>query len=413
LARPCLAMAARAEPASKLASQSASGAAAAAPRARKASPMGEWAFYYFGTLALLAALDHWRVLHAGWSAWEALPAELGRLRALLGALDGSNAVARESSLFALGGFVLVAPMTALRALVHRLFLPLATRGSGLVSGSAKCDKYLEQCWLAVYYSVAVCAEVYTLRAVTAHWPPVMTAATRQAVVMSQAAVVAHHAQPEVRAVYLLAYTFYFMELVTLVTSAKARARSDAFVYAIHHVLTVLLISLSYIFMHTHAGLLVLVFHDVGDIFLPVAKCFAYSEEHARAHYSRATFKKVELAGVLFFVLFLLAFAGPRLVLFPVLIYYLAFFGGWSTKDGAFDLTHPRTWARKDEPVASAGAYLTGMLLLLLPLHVYWFRCALRVAYRAVMGVYEDERSDDEEDDPAGEAAAAARCKKAH
>jgi hypothetical protein len=375
-----------------------------APR-RKASPIGEWMFYYFGTLALLAVLDHLRVLHPGWGVWEAMPAQLGGLRALLGALDGSNAVVRENLVFALGGFVLVAPMMVLRALVHRLFLPLATRGSGLVPGSAKCDKYLEQCWLAVYYSVAVCAEVITLRSATAHWPPVMTPTTRQAVVMSHGAVAAHHARPEVRAVYLLAYTFYFMELVTLVTSAKARSRSDAFVYAIHHVLTVLLISFSYLFLHTHAGLLVLVFHDVGDIFLPIAKCFVYTEDHARATFSRANFRKVVMGGVFFFVLFLIAFAGPRLVLFPVFIYYLAYFGGWSTKDGAFDLAHPRAWPRREEPFASAGVYLTGMLLLLLPLHVYWFRCALRVAYRAVMGVYEDERSDDEEDEPAGKAAA--------
>jgi hypothetical protein len=33
-----------------------------------------------------------------------------------------------------------------------------------------------------------------------------------------------------------------------------------------------------------------------------------------------------------------------------------------------------------------------------PLHVYWFRLALRVAYRAVLGLYDDERSDDEYSD---------------
>mmetsp|Transcript_5275 Transcript_5275/g.9913 ORF Transcript_5275/g.9913 Transcript_5275/m.9913 type:complete len:336 (-) Transcript_5275:52-1059(-) len=296
-----------------------------------------------------------------------------------------------------------------RTCVRALFVPLATRGSGLKEGSKKCDKFVEQCWLAVHYIIAVSVEVYALSSSTKQWPPLLTEETKYAQVMAYEDVLEQNERTPLFVAYVLQFSFYFLELLTLILDKRARARSDAFVYAFHHVLTVILIAGSCFGSAFDMGVVILFCHDISDIFLCIAKCFVYTEDHARANYSRRTFKILEALGVFFFVVFLISFGFSRLVLLPMYIYVNAYLNGWcgrdyvEARDGPSPETQPVSeWHYRPDPYKSLSSTMNFGVVFLIPLHVYWFRLALRVAYRAVMGLYDDERSDDEDDAPPDE-----------
>lgn len=314
----------------------------------------------------------------------------------------SDPLYRRRLVFISQALILMVPLAAWRSFVKKLFIPLATQSSGLVLGSLKCDKYLEQCWLALHYSISTILEFYALISIGKHWPPVVTRSTMSAFFMTEKQLIEEKGDSAIDMVYLLQTSFYSLELITLILSKNARRRSDAFVYAIHHLLTVFLLYMSFVFLSTEAGFLVLFFHDVGDVFLPIAKCFSYTEEHARAHYTRATLRMLEYAGVFFFICFLVSFAITRLVLFPMMLKTLLYDLFWYSRSietpesGSMMEWSIAASKQLSPPICSARAYLMVGSSLLVPMHIYWFRLALRVAHRAVNGLYDDERSDDEE-----------------
>mmetsp|Transcript_5642 Transcript_5642/g.8763 ORF Transcript_5642/g.8763 Transcript_5642/m.8763 type:complete len:384 (+) Transcript_5642:53-1204(+) len=356
----------------------------------------EFATYFGGTFAALYVADKNGWLFEGRSAVAMFP-EVSWWRVL-------TEFPGQRALFALYGVVLALPMHFWRNAVKSIFTPLATKGAGLQVGTVKCQKFLEQCWLATHYSIVTVCEIGAVMKATELWPPMVTEKSRHKLINSFEDKLGEGENIWVQGVYLVQFTFYFLELATLVLDKRARARSDAFVYLIHHVVTVMLISFSYIYSFVNIGLLVLLFHDVGDIFLPIAKCFVYSEDHVRVACSKRSFRIVLVSGVFFFVLFMIVFGLSRLVLYPTMIYTAVFYGKWYTRiydpaiDGATPATQdPSAFRVMDEPYASAPAILVVELLLLFGLHVYWFRLILRVAYRAVMGIYDDERSDDEDE----------------
>jgi len=90
-------------------------------------------------------------------------------------------------------------------------------------------------------------------------------------------------------------------------------------YLFHHLYTVLLLTGSWLCKQHRIGSLVLILHDVGDIFLPIGKCYSYAEDHIRATCSRAAVEVHKAVGTFFFVLFIVFFAIPRLVVFGGLI----------------------------------------------------------------------------------------------
>lgn len=54
-----------------------------------------------------------------------------------------------------------------------------------------------------------------------------------------------------------------------------RHKQDFFEQALHHLVTIALIAFSWVFMYVRVGLLILVSHDAGDVFLELAKLFGY------------------------------------------------------------------------------------------------------------------------------------------
>lgn len=368
-------------------------------RVRSVKPLIEFLTFYFGTLAILHILDKHGFLYEGRSAWRMLPPGVS-FRSLVGV------EMLENFPFVLLGVVLVYPLHLWRNLVKSCFVRLAANGAGLQPGSLKYAKFLEQAWLAVHYSAVSSLEIYTIMTTQdSLWPPMISEASREAILMPMSAVSKHHNLGMVRCTYLLQFTFYFLELATLFMDQASRSRTDAIVYAIHHLLTVFLISFSFLIPSQHVGLLVLFFHDVGDIFLPIAKCFVYAEEYARSAYSIRIVQVLEGLGIFFFICFLVSFAVLRLMLFPILIYLGVYEAAWWTREWpnptligivgeSAQVEEDLLVVYLDNPARTARFYLTTALLLLLPLHVYWFRLALRVAFRALFGNYSDERSED-------------------
>jgi len=152
------------------------------------------------------------------------------------------------------------------------------------------------------------------------------------------------------------------------------------------------------FSYNHRiGTLVLFLHDIGDIFLPIGKCYTYAEEHIRITKSKRQYDMHKAIGMGSFVIFVVAFAIPRLLLYGSLIYQGIFKFGWyrCTSD---------TWRTGQCVPAHIGEFWPTSLVLLMgllyPMHVFWFYLIVKMAFRLLFqpGQYDDVRSDDDEGD---------------
>jgi hypothetical protein len=136
-------------------------------------------------------------------------------------------------------------------------------------------------------------------------------------------------------------------------SALARApcaqerRKDWLESMIHHIVTTGLLAYSYGVNFTRTGVVVILIHDVSDIFLEAAKLARYSGHENDI-------------GTVFFVIFFLSWVVCRCVIFPAFVIRSTLF----------------------EPVVLVAAYLgieprphweifNGLLLVLFVLHIYW------------------------------------------
>ena len=159
---------------------------------------------------------------------------------------------------------------------------------------------------------------------------------------------------------------FFMAVETL--------RKDVVEMFVHHVTTILLIGLSYMYGFHQIGMVIMVVHDVGDIFLYSAKFFNY-----------LNFPILTNA---LFGMFVLVFFVSRLVIFPQLVYL-----AWGPVTGFLPEIDYREY--------KGSLILPGLLAVLQSLHCMWFGLICRMVYRMLKAeskqVEGDIRSDDEED----------------
>lgn len=132
--------------------------------------------------------------------------------------------------------------------------------------------------------------------------------------------------------------------------------TDFWVMLTHHVVTICLIGFSYSTNLHRIGMLVLMVHDVSDIFLDFGKCFH--------------FIKWESFATVTFVGLISSWAYYRLWLYPTRCLY-------SSAVEAYDIMFVQ---EGHEPFAMYFA-LVGWLCILQVLHVYWFYLILRVAHK--------------------------------
>ncbi|PIN06055.1 Protein transporter of the TRAM (translocating chain-associating membrane) superfamily [Handroanthus impetiginosus] len=174
-------------------------------------------------------------------------------------------------------------------------------------------------------------------------------------------------------IYMCQCGFYIYSIAALLTWETRR--KDFSVMMSHHVVTVILISYSYVTRFFRIGAVILALHDASDVFLEAAKVFKYSGS--------------ELGASVCFGLFAVSWLVLRLIFFPF----------WVIRSSSY---HTPAVLILSEPYDAALYYLFNtMLLTLLVFHIYWWILICSMIRRQLKNrgkVGEDIRSDSEDDD---------------
>jgi len=184
----------------------------------------------------------------------------------------------------------------------------------------------------------------------------------------------YHCAREMRTYYLIEFAWYSMGMVLLFFKKR---KSDFLEMLAHHAITSVLIFISYSYGYIRIGIVVLMLHNLFDPFLNLAKCCHYAFKgslHALADVSFG------LAAMVFLV--------SRLVLYPVVVYNVCF------HTTPYPGTVPFWGATVEQWICRI------CLVMLYPLHLFWFYLICKVAKKALIGgtVQKDERSDSEDED---------------
>jgi len=154
------------------------------------------------------------------------------------------------------------------------------------------------------------------------------------------------------------------------------SRSDAVEMIIHHFVTISLLIISFLTNFVRVGSVILLLHDLSDIFLEVAKVLNYSSKPLHRHWLKAAVDGI-------FAIFAVTFFVTRLVIYPGRVLYSMHTEGKATVGVEF-------W----------GAYIFPPLLWALQiLHVFWFYLIAKMIFKLLFTNIEgDERSDADEDE---------------
>jgi len=166
-----------------------------------------------------------------------------------------------------------------------------------------------------------------------------------------------------RSYYLLGLAFYTQALLSLLLFDEPR--SDYVEYLLHHVVTVFLIAASFYTRIQRYGLIILLLHDVGDIFMNWAKVFKYM---GPAWDNLCTSCFVTFAVVFFF---------SRLVFLPLTVIPSGYWEAMQIPGGG---------------VPGFTAMNVALVVLQL-LHVFWFYLILKVVKKFLAGNLDDVRED--------------------
>ncbi|KAG5548149.1 hypothetical protein RHGRI_013748 [Rhododendron griersonianum] len=173
--------------------------------------------------------------------------------------------------------------------------------------------------------------------------------------------------------YMCQCGFYTYSIAALLTWETRR--KDFSVMMSHHVVTVILISYSYVTSFFRIGSIILALHDASDVFMEAAKVFKYSEK--------------ELGASVCFGLFAISWLLLRLIFFPF----------WIIKSTSKDLCK---FLRLSEAYDMSLYYVFNtMLVTLLMFHIYWWYLIWSMIMRQLKNqgkVGEDIRSDSEDDE---------------
>lgn len=153
-------------------------------------------------------------------------------------------------------------------------------------------------------------------------------------------------------------------------------RSDAVEMILHHFITIALIVCSYLTGFTKVGSIIILLHDIADIFLETAKVFNYCSQKPGYKWLKAWIVDP------MFGVFAVSFFLTRLVYYPYNIIGSVVTEGW----GSFTCTVHSCW------------FFVFLLSALQLLHVFWFYLIVRMIWKLLMGtMVKDERSDDDEE----------------
>lgn len=179
---------------------------------------------------------------------------------------------------------------------------------------------------------------------------------------------------KLKAVYMYAAGFYTYSIFALMFWETRRA--DFGVSMSHHVATVVLIILSYVFRFARVGAIVLAIHDASDVFLEIGKMSKYSHCDWLANVA--------------FLLFVVSWVVLRLTYFPF----------WILRSTSYEVL--LTLDKKKHNFEGPIYYyvFNSLLFALLVLHIYWWVLIYRMLVRQIKtrNVGDDVRSDSEDED---------------
>lgn len=179
---------------------------------------------------------------------------------------------------------------------------------------------------------------------------------------------------KLKTVYMYAAGFYSYSIFALIFWETRR--SDFGVSMSHHVATVILIVLSYIFRFARVGSIVLAIHDASDVLLEIGKMSKYSGAETMASIA--------------FILFVFSWVILRLIYYPFWIL-------WSTSYEVL-LNLDKEKHRVDGPIYYY--VFNSLLYCLLVLHIYWWVLIYRMLVKQIQArgkLSEDVRSDSEDE----------------
>jgi hypothetical protein len=237
-----------------------------------------------------------------------------------------------------------------------------------MNNEKKIVKFIEALWRTIFYASFVVVGVHTLlypdiqiwvsdpRNLYYGWP-------------------LHQVTDKMMFYYMIEFGSYIHQLMWTEVS-----RSDSLEMMAHHMITLSMMLFSHLTNVHRWGTMVLILHDIADVFLEFAKCFHYMSKAPGWEYMQ-TMCNIVFGG------FVISFFITRLVIYPDLI----FVSLWT--DG-FDYFNCNMW----------GIHIIFWLLCaLFCLHVFWFYLTVRMIQR-LLGSGDDKgdvRSDGEEDDGMG------------
>ncbi|XP_041995341.1 ceramide synthase LOH2-like [Salvia splendens] len=254
-----------------------------------------------------------------------------------------------------------------RFIFRRLAVRLVTRGTGQSKWSketsTKIAKCAESMWKFAYYGTVefcVLAANYQepwftdVKEYFTGWPD-------------------QELKLSVKLIYMCQCGFYLYSIAALLTWETRR--KDFSVMMSHHIVTVILISYSYMTRFFQIGIVILALHDASDVFLEGAKIFKYSGK--------------ELGASAFFGLFAISWLVLRLIYFPF----------WVIRSSSYYLCQVLNLSQTSH--ATMYYIFNTMLITLLIFHIYWWFliCSMITKQLNNRGkVGEDIRSDSEDDD---------------
>lgn len=246
-------------------------------------------------------------------------------------------------------------LTFARVFFQRFFLQYAEDNK-----IKKAQKFSESSWKCIFYVISFTSGYYLV--LNCHWFPNTFNCWEGFPNVPRA--------ENLRYYYLLQLGFYCHSLYA--HFAMEVKRSDWWPLLGHHIVTIFLIYFSYGIGYHRIGLLILVCHDLNDIFLESGKVLSYM--------------KMDAAKNVAFLLFFASWLLTRLGIFPFMI----------LPSTLFEVTSVI-------PIDIMPFYfsLNACLLFLLGLHIYWFSLMVKLLLRVIQGKDisdSREKKEEEEDD---------------
>ncbi|XP_021853664.1 ceramide synthase 1 LOH3 [Spinacia oleracea] len=240
---------------------------------------------------------------------------------------------------------------------------------GDVVGKKKLRKFKESAWKCVYY---LSAEIVALS--VTYDEPWFTQTKYFWVGPGDQVWPDQKMKMKLKGLYMYTAGFYTYSIFALIFWETRRV--DFGVSMGHHVVTVILIVLSYIARFARAGSMILALHDASDVFLEVGKMSKYSGFEALASFS--------------FILFVISWILLRLTYYPFWIL-------WST---SYEVL--LTVDKEKHPLEGPIYYylFNTLLYCLLVLHIYWWVLMYRMLVKQIQArgqLSDDVRSDSEDE----------------